>query len=257
MRKLLYLLIILFVALLVNSCSNDDPITPSAEGNLYITSNPAGAQIWIDGVNTSQTTPDTVSDIDEGVHNVTLKRTEYKDTTFSVSITANQTSIVGPIALTTDINTTLFGPVRIYETEGTTVSQPSGLDLSSGNAYGVGQTSTNRLLVDIYYSTPGQGGQGFLVQSADLFGQNLIRETDFLVGTSTNLFDGEDSPLRTTGTWTNFMTDRETNYVFLYDHDGNYSKLKIVNWGGGVPGEPAWVDVQWYYNNTSTDHRFK
>ena len=47
-----------------------------------------------------------------------------------------------------------------------------------------------------------------------------------------------------------------SNYVFLYDHDGHYSKLKIVNSGGGVPGEPAWVEVQWYYNNTLLDNRF-
>jgi len=250
MKKLIFLLLIPFVALVVSSCSDDDPITPSAmEGNLYITSNPAGAQIWIDGVNTSQTTPDTVLDIDEGVHNVTLKLTEYKDTTFSISITADQTSIVGPIALTSDINTTLYGPVRIYETAGTSASQPSGLDLSTGLAHGVSSPEAN--LVDIYYSST-----GFLVQSADLYG-TLIRETDFFVGTSANLFDGVDSPERSTGTWTTGIGDREANYVFLYDHDGNYSKLKIVNWGGGVPGEPAWVDVQWYYNNTQLDERFK
>ena len=65
-----------------------------------------------------------------------------------------------------------------------------------------------------------------------------------------------DSPLRNTGTWTNNIGDRENNYVFLYDHDGNYSKLKIVNWGGGVIGEPAWVEVQWIYNNTLLDNRF-
>ena len=250
MKKLIFLLLIPFVALLITSCSDDDPIAPTAtKGNLYITSNPASAQIWIDGVNTSHTTPDTVLDIDEGVHNVTLKLTEYKDTTFSISITADETSIVGPIALTSDINTTLYGPIRIYETAGTSASQPSGLDLSSGMAYGV--SSSNNGLVDIYYSST-----GFLVQSADLY-PGLIRETDFLVGTSGNLFDGIDSPERSTGTWTSGIGDREANYVFLYDHDGHYSKLKIVNWGGGVPGEPAWVDVQWYYNNTQLDERFK
>lgn len=249
MKKLIFLLLIPFVALVVSSCSDDDPITPSAmEGNLYITSNPAGAQIWIDGVNTSQTTPDTVLDIDEGVHNVTLKLTEYKDTTFSISITADETSIVGPIGLTSDINKTLYGPVRIYETAGTSASQPSGLDLSTGLAHGVSSPEAN--LVDIYYSST-----GFLVQSANLYG-TLVRETDFFVGSGTNLFDGVDSPERNTGTWTTGIGDREANYVFLYDHDGHYSKLKIVNWGGGVPGEPAWVDLQWYYNETELDERF-
>jgi len=105
MKKLILLLLIPFAILLVISCSDDDPITPAAEGNLYLTSIPAGAEIWIDGVNTSQTTPDTVMNIEEGVRNVTLKRDEYKDTTFSVSITADETGVVGPIVLTSDNET--------------------------------------------------------------------------------------------------------------------------------------------------------
>jgi PEGA domain len=248
MKKLIFLLLIPFVALLITSCSDDDPITPAEPGSIFITSNPAGAQIWIDGVNTSQTTPDTVLDIDEGVYSFTLKLVDYEDTTFTVSITGGQTAVIGPVVLVSDIVTTLYGPVRIYETAGTTASEPSGLDLSSGMAYGV--SSPNANLVDIYYSSA-----GFLVQSADLY-PGLIRETDFFVGAATNLFDGVDSPLRN-NTWENNIGDREDNYVYLYDHDGHYSKLKIVSWGGGVPGEPAWVEVQWYYNETAVDNRFK
>jgi hypothetical protein len=162
-------------------------------------------------------------------------------------------SVVGPITLVSNI--TLYGLVRIYETQGTDpITEPSGLDLSTGMAYGV--SSSNNGLVDIYYSTDGTGGQGYLVQSADLYG-TLVRETDFFVGSGTNLFDGEDSPLRNTGTWTNNMGDRETNYVYLYDHDGHYSKLKIVNFGGGtIQTGPAWVEVQWYYNETELNNHF-
>jgi hypothetical protein len=253
MKKLSFLLIITLLGLLIASCdSSEDPTSPPAvtEGNIFITSNPAGAQIWIDGITTGLTTPDTVTGVQEGVRNVTLKLQDYKDTTFSISVTAEQTSIVGPIVMVSNIVTTLYGPVRIYETAGTTASEPSGLDLSSGMAYGV--SGPNKMDVDIYYSS-----NGFLVQSAHLNTINgLIRETDFLVGSSGNLFDNEDSPLRSTGTWTDNIGDREANYVFLYDHDGHYSKLKIVDWGGGVPGEPAWVEVQWYYNETELDNRF-
>jgi len=254
MKKLILLFFILIIAMIFSSCdSSDDPITPESKGSIYLTSNPAGAQIWIDGTNTSQITPDTVTNIDEGVHNVTLKLQDYNDTTISISISADQMSVLGPVVLVTNINTTLFGPVRIYETTGTTASEPSGLDLSSGKAWGVTSDSSGH--VDIYYSTAGTGGQGYLVQSADLF-TGLIRETDFFVSTGDNLFDREDSPLSSTGTWTNNMGDREANYVFLYDHDGHYSKLLIVGSGGGVPGVPAWVEVQWYYNNTTSDRRF-
>ena len=249
MKKLILFLLIPFTALMITSCdTSDDPITPTPEGNVFVSSNPAGAQIWIDGTNTLKTTADTVKNVDEGVHSITLKLEDYRDTTFSISVTGGQTSIVSNVTLVSNILTELFGPVKIYETTGTNATQPSGLDLSTGLAYGV--SSAQNGLVDIYYSS-----SGFLVQSADLY-PNLIRETDFFVSSATGLFDGEDSPLRNTGTWTNNIGDRENNYVFLYDHDGNYSKLKIVNWGGGVIGEPAWVEVQWIYNKTLMDNRF-
>jgi len=198
--------------------------------------------------NTSQTTPDTVKDLDAAVYTVTLKLTDYNDTTFSVTVESGQTVVLIPIVLTSNIMTTFYGgsPIRIYETIGTTASQPSGLDLSTGSPWGVSSDSSH--LVDIYYSS-----NGFLVQSANLF---TIRETDFNVGTSDDIYDGTDSPLNNTGTWTNNISDTETNYVFLYDHDGHYSKLKIVGMGGGQPNVPAWVDVQWWYNEVVSDPRF-
>lgn len=249
MKKLILLLLLPFAALMITSCdSSNDPITPAQQGNIFLSSNPAGAQIWLDGTNTSKTTADTVKNVNEGVHSVTLKLQDYRDSTFSISVSGGQTSVVSNVTLVSNILTTLYGPVKIYETIGTSSSQPSGLDLSTGLAYGV--SSAQNTLVDIYYSS-----SGFLVQSADLY-PNLVRETDFFVSSGTGLFDGEDSPLRNTGTWTNNIGDRENNYVFLYDHDGNYSKLKIVNWGGGVIGEPAWVEVQWIYNKTMLDNRF-
>ena len=254
MKKFILLLIIPLFGILITSCdSKEDPVTPTAKGNIFITSNPAGAQIWLDGVNTSQVTPDTVKDLDAAVYTVTLKLTDYNDTTFSVTVTSGQTAVLIPIVLASNIMTTLYGPVRIYETAGTAANEPSGLDLSSGMAWGVSSDSSG--LVDIYYSTSGTGGQGFLVQSADL-NPLLIRETDFFVGSSDNIFDEVDSPEQNVGTWTNNIDDREANYVFLYDHDGHYSKLKIVLWGGGVPGEPAWIEVQWIYNDTLLDNRF-
>jgi len=250
MKKVFLLLIIPIIALMISSCdSSEDPTTPvNTKGGIYLTSNPAGAEIWIDGVNKNLTTPDTVTNIEEGVRNVTLKLQDYNDTTFAISVTAEQISIVTNIVMVSNIETTLYGPVRIYETTGTTANEPSGLDLSSGMAYGV--SSPNANLVDIYYSS-----NGFLVQSADLY-PGLIRVTKFNVGSGSNLFDEVDSPNKNVGVWTNSISDTTTNYVFLYDHDGHYSKLKIVNMGGGVPGVPAWVEVQWYYNDTALDNRF-
>jgi hypothetical protein len=249
MKKLILLLIIPFVVL-ITSC-DDDTVTPIPTGNIYLTSIPAGAEIWIDGSNTFSTTPDTINNVSEGARNVTLKLQDYNDTTFSVTVTENQTKVVSIVVLVSDINTTSYGTVRLYESFGTPASQPSGLDLSSGLAYGVSSPEAD--LVDIYFYS--DGTTSYLIQSADLY-PGLIRETDFFISSETNLDDGEDSPLRT-ASWTNNIDDTENNYVFLYDHDGHYSKFKIVlRGGGGGPGDPSWVDVQWYYNNTMLDNRF-
>jgi hypothetical protein len=68
--------------------------------------------------------------LDAAVYSVTLKLTDYNDTTFSVSVSSGQTSVVTNIALVSNVMTTLYGPVRIFETVGTP-NDPSGLDLSS------------------------------------------------------------------------------------------------------------------------------
>jgi len=254
MKKLILLLIIPFVVM-ITSC-DDDTVTPIPTGNIYLTSSPAGAEIWIDGSNTFSTTPDTINNVSEGARNVTLKLQDYNDTTFSVTVTENQTSVVTNIVLVSDINTTFYGTspsVRLYESFGTPSSQPSGLDLSSGMAYGVSSSESD--LIDIYFYSDASGNS-YLIQSADLY-PGLVRETDFFISSETNLDDGEDSPLRSSGTWTDNIDDTENNYVFLYDHDDHYSKFKIVlRGGGGGPGDPSWVDVQWYYNNTQLDNRF-
>ena len=160
-------------------------------GKIFVSSNPSGAQIWLDGINTGLTTPDTVNGVQAGVRNITLKLPDYYDTTFVISVIAEQTSIAGPITLVSNIVTILYGPVRIYETTGTTVNQPAGLDLSSGIAYGM--SSAQNGLIDIYYSS-----NGYLIQSADLY-PNLVRVTKFYIGSSDNLFDEIDSPNRNTG----------------------------------------------------------
>jgi PEGA domain len=252
MKKLILLLIIPLIVLVTSCNSENDPITPTPTGGIYLTSIPAGAAIWIDGSNTFNITPDTTMNVDEGVRSVTLKLQDFTDTTFNISVTGGGISVVTNIVLVTDISTTLYSPLRIYETYNTPASEPSGLDLSSGMAYAV--SSSGASLVDIYFYSDA-AGFSYLIQSADLY-TGLIRRTDFFVSPNTNLFDEVDSPIRNSN-WINKINDTENHYVFLYDHDGHYSKIKIVNrGGGGGPGDPSWVDVQWYYNNIQLDNRF-
>lgn len=254
MQKLIALLAILTTTFLFTSCNEDStsPDPTDDPGNMFIESIPPGAEIWLGGTNTNNVTPDTLTNLSPISYEVTLKLENYSDTTFTVVVNSNQTASK-TVTLTSNLFLNSFGPVRIFETAGTSVDEPSGLDLSSGIAYGISGSDNDK--VDVYYSTDGTGGQGFLVQSADL-SPSMTRVTKFRVGSGTDLNDGANSPLESSGMWTNNMSDREDNYVFLYDNDGNYSKVKIISFGGGLPGFPAWVEIQWWYNTSSNDVRF-
>lgn len=122
------------------------------------------------------------------------------------------------------------------------------MELSSGDAFGISDTD-NMGKIDLYYFSSSDGST-FLVQSAHS-NTNMTRETYFMVSSGADLEDGADSEVKNSS-WVNSIGDREDNYVFLYDADGHYSKLKIVDYGGGSgPGDPSWVDVSWMYNTVS------
>lgn len=254
MKKLLFIPVAFLLGLFIVSCedSTTGPDNTPTTGNLSIQSTPTGAQIWyVKGTtgtptNSGKTTPDTLKNLDAAQYTILLKLDGYRDTTYVVTITAGQT-LANSITLKRAALT--FGPVRIWETAGTDTTQPSGLDLSTGNAYGIGSASSNRDKVDIYYSS-----NGFVVRSANA-ASGLTRVTSFFVGSGSNLNDGVGSPLATSS-WASQMGDRETNYVFLFDHDSHYSKLKITNWGGGTPGNPAWVEVTYIYNEQANSRVF-
>ena len=59
--------------------------TLSQLGTLAITSEPAGATIWLDGENTGEVTPKNFS-VESGNHTITLQFTDYSDTTFITQV---------------------------------------------------------------------------------------------------------------------------------------------------------------------------
>lgn len=63
-------------------------------GTIAFNSNPSGAQIWIDGVNTGQVTPYTQTSVPIGTYSVTLKLSGYQEYTRSVSVTSGQTTVI-------------------------------------------------------------------------------------------------------------------------------------------------------------------
>jgi hypothetical protein len=63
-------------------------------GSASFSSNPTGAEIWIDGVDKGITTPSTVTGLSPTTHSYTLKLSGYKDTNGSFSVTSGTTAIV-------------------------------------------------------------------------------------------------------------------------------------------------------------------
>ena len=250
MRKYLALLI-LPVIFFAASCtdSTTDPVVDQT-GSVFVRSMPEGAMIYLDGVDQRKVTPDTLTSLSVGNHSFTLKLDGYYDSTFTINVVANTVINTSEIALQTNTQLVTYGPIQLWETAGTDATQPSGLDLSTGNAYGIGTSSANRADVDLFYTST-----GFVVTSADA-ATGLTRKTYFNVGTASVLTDGVSSAVKD-GTWKSSMSDRETKYVFLYDTDLHYSKIIIDSFGGGTPGSPAWVKVKWVYNKTASDVRFK
>lgn len=250
MKKYFLFAIVLLVSVAFYSCGSDtstNPETPAAKGSIYITSNPSGAQIWNNNTNTNKVTPDSITGLDAGNYSITLKYQGLRDTTISVTVNAGQKV---PLFVKMPLSVKAFGPVRVWETFGTSASQPSGLQLSTGQAYGI--SSADKDKVDLYYhslTTP-----PYEIASASL-ASGLTRTTYFLVGNSTNLNDTTTAPVKS-GSWVKTVKDTETNYIYVYDQDQHYSKLKFTT-GGGTPGQPAYIDVTWFYNQVPNDRRFQ
>jgi hypothetical protein len=240
MKKYYYLAFVMLLGLFLSACedSTTDPVDGTDTGSIYIQSSPAGATIYVDGTSSGKSTPDSVLSLSTGSHTIKLVLSNYKDTTFTVTVNKGlQTS--KSVTLTSDLTFETFVDT-LWETSGTSADQPSGIDLSTGTA-----VSTGNAAHDIYYTST-----GYLITSS------TSRSTVFYAGSASNIDDGNDSPLAGTGGWKANVTDRETNYFFLFDQDLHYSKMEIVSYGGGTIGSPAWVIVKWLYNTKANDQRF-
>jgi hypothetical protein len=111
------------------------PIPTSAIGTITITSNPAGATIFLDNV-IKGITPLTISSVSNGDHNVLLRLDSYKDSSKSVTVLGDtQTldlilelkSIQTPTSTPTLINTATTGSTTIPTTVSVTTTTTTGI----------------------------------------------------------------------------------------------------------------------------------
>lgn len=250
MKKYFYLFLVVVMGFVLSSCEedSDNPIGgDGTQGSVFVQSEPIGASIYVDNGTTSKgTTPDTVQNLTTGNHTITLKLDGYADTTFTVNIREDMMTTPAVVTMRSSLTVQKF-TARIYETAGTGANQPSGLDLSTGEAVSISTDPD----ADIYY-----GSVDFTIRSANLFNSSK-RATDILEGAfGDNLEDGVDSPLAT-NSWDNNVGDREDSYFFLFDEDLHYSKMIITDFhtGSGTT-DPSWVEVEWYYNTTANNRGF-
>ncbi len=251
MKKLLYSMMFLSLGFFITSCdeTTTDPDPVGTTGNVIIQSTPAGAQIWVGTTNTNDVTPDTLKNRTAGTLAVTLKLADYKDTTFNVTVTANQTTTHANVIMTaTPLVLESFTDIQLFERAG---SGLSGLVLATGTV--VASSSVN---ADLFYDLTEIKSQHLRTPAPA-----TLRYTDFYNGvTATDLNDGVDAPTysSTSGDWTYTKAITASTYSFLYTNDLNFVKLKITATGGGTgPSDPdKWVKVSYKYNKTARDKRF-
>ena len=89
-----FLLVILGLTFLC--CSEDSPESPSenSNGKLFVQSNPPGAKIYLKGINTGKTTPDTITNLVQGTYSGFLYLQYYDTTYFTANVFENTTSTV-------------------------------------------------------------------------------------------------------------------------------------------------------------------
>jgi ligand-binding sensor domain-containing protein len=76
---------------------------------VFIESDPSKASIFLNGINTGKTTPDTLTWLKPGVNKITLKTTYYDDTTATVELEQNKTS---RLFINFEANSRSFGKIN-------------------------------------------------------------------------------------------------------------------------------------------------
>ena len=90
------LIIALTIFLLVSGfiCNQEvtvsPPLMPPPNGFLFVKSIPSGSFIYLNGKNTGRMTPDSITYLDYGTYQVTLRKIYFKDTTITIQVKKNK-----------------------------------------------------------------------------------------------------------------------------------------------------------------------
>lgn len=89
-KKIFSLFTALIITLVLYSCNQEVSVTPPdklpPDGYILLESNPNGAHIYLNGRDTRRITPDSLTYLNSGTYNFTLKKTLFRDTSFTSEI---------------------------------------------------------------------------------------------------------------------------------------------------------------------------
>ena len=108
-KYLLLLILLIAVLLLASGCLYYYPAVYTF-GSIEITTNPPGAKIFLDGIDTGYITPYTLSNVLTGTHTIKLTLTDYLSYSSVMNVTAHQTA---KLSLNLTPATSAFFLVRI------------------------------------------------------------------------------------------------------------------------------------------------
>ncbi|MDH3267239.1 MAG: PEGA domain-containing protein [Ignavibacteria bacterium] len=94
--KVLTILFLTLICLIFLRCSEDSPESPPANstGKLFVQSNPSGAHIYLKGINTGKTTPDTIKNLAQGTYDGFLYLQYYDTAYFTATVFNNTTTTI-------------------------------------------------------------------------------------------------------------------------------------------------------------------
>jgi len=110
-----YCLIIITALIITVGCDKEvsrTPIAPPAsEGFIFVNSDPCAFAIYLNGRNTGSYTPDSLSFLEPGSYEITLKKLYWKDTTLTINVTEEEPSEVYIDYLS---NPSMYGDLVFY-----------------------------------------------------------------------------------------------------------------------------------------------
>jgi len=211
-------------------------------GGVIITSEPKFADIFIDDFDQESATPDEFN-LSEGIHSITLKLDEFFDSTVVVNI-KNSEDIPVHIKLRSKSIVAFKGV--IWDSSSTDPNRLGGLDLSTGK--NVVFKNKRGKSADLYFASK----NNIIANPNKLYYEN--KNTLMKEGPSPNIKDRVDGPYEQDDSWSDSTFANVNNYLFLYDANGHYSKLKIV--GTVTSGNLKGIKVEWLYNKKPYDNFF-